>query len=226
MHNAPSSGSRCATTLCAQVLPTGGPSRLQAYLARKPKAYTRARVTHCVGTVTSQPRPFLFPADLHPRDNRTLTLLELKRLQVRAPGPVPGWDPVNQSRACERAYAALTRVNAVMLYHSCDRLRCALYVPLRRPVAQGFADTYALVGLSYKQRSSADVSGCLSLEMRDILHLPRGKAPWTRLLEVQKRRTAEQWSLVGNAVAVPLASALGAPSVTLHLCTDRGAAAT
>lgn len=79
-----------------QVLPTGGPARIPCYLREcvgrsERRAYERADVNTLAFALTGSQRYQQQKFDVHPVADRTLTVLEAKRLQVRPLHDTPRW---------------------------------------------------------------------------------------------------------------------------------------
>jgi hypothetical protein len=78
---------------------------------------------------------------------------------------------------------------------------------------QGFPAFYTFLYVPKPKRDRTGLPGCLSFEFQEGLDARSNTTPLEHLQHVElmvKHRAEQQWSLAGNAVAVPLAQALGA----------------
>lgn len=99
-----------------QVLPTGHTARHWSYLQEQcsksgNRNYHRPDITQTSSTLTGAPRMEQVPEHMHPFLDRTLTVLEAKRVQVRAVLPSPS--PFAMKRFDETVTHQTARVRVV-----------------------------------------------------------------------------------------------------------------
>ena len=204
-----------------QILPTGGPARMPCYVreglrSREKRAYSRAQVDTLAFALTGCQRFQQQKYDVHPVADRTLTVLEAKRLQVCSHCFTWPQGCEHATRPRCSAYAFCSR--AVRSLPTCGGAACWRmdFVPSGLIAisgrAQDFPDSHVMLAVP-KARSFTSTSASLAREFAAVVVVPT-KAPTAREAASAMQRLAndfrlQQWTLAGNAVPVNVARHLG-----------------